>query len=605
MAKSEFQKVNVPVENHGLHEHKFNFPYLGTSRFMEVLPVFYEPLQIKEKSNPKFGLFSLLEPLTQNAFVTGRIHYKGVFVPYTFVFRPWYHFQRGIEYYDHQGNAKKISQAPNCTHGLLSSRFVTLSNGLVTLVANPAANPPYNFDIKMSNNSCYKLTLKGRRVLKVLNGLGISPSWIVNDSEPVLLINVLCYIKAFCDCYFPGQYVGSSVYNSIIGAIQPENFSYGNNSAVDSILAALANCSVLFYDKSIFDYCWDTPSGPSNNSPTSVTIVDQTYGAIPSWDSSNATIITNNISEDPAHTVPNNGAFIGNPNVQTGVDTFMGRITKFGLQALESIANFMRRNQLVGSRLIDNFLAARGVQLGNIEGQNCFVIGDKYVDIQVSAVENNSNTNLGELAGKGYASTNADEPFSFECSAEHDGVFIIFQSVEPDCDMPVYNDQYNSRIFMNDFYHGAFDKLGVEGVRQISAFCSMNGVTNVYCQDKLFGFMNRYFGDVQEKPRLVGDFRFNTQGAAELSKYHTFRTFSFDTVLGSDGLYHSLNFIDGQNDYEQYQRLFYANEPDCLKVYIRFFGNNQKFKLPIGDSFDWSDDEFNKKVQLLNQGMKG
>lgn len=605
MAKSEFQTVNIPVENHGLHQHKFNFPYLGTSRFMEVLPVFYEPLLINEKSNPKFGMFSLLEPLTQNAFVTGRIHYKAVFVPYTFVYRPWYHFQRGIEYYDYDGKARKFTQAPNCTHGLLSSRFVTLSNGLVTLVSNPSSTAPYNYDIRMANNNAYKLTLKGRRVLKILNGLGISPSWIADDTEPVLLINVLCYIRAFLDCYFPGQYVGSSVYGQINGAIIPESYSYGNSSAIDNILNALGNCSVMFYDKSIFDYCWDTPSGPSNNNPTPITLSDQTFAKVPTWDSDKATIITNNWHNDGTNFAPDNGAFIGNPVDYSGEDSFFGRITKFGLQALESIANFMRRNQLAGSRLIDNFLAARGVHLGNIEGQNTFVIGDKYVDIEVSAVENNSNTNLGELAGKGLASTQAENPLEFECSAQHDGVFIIFQSIEPDCDMPVYNDQYNSRIFMNDFYHGAFDKLGVEGVRQISAFCSMNGNTNTYCKDKLFGFMNRYFGDVQEKPRLVGDFRFNTQGAAELSKYHTFRTFAFNTVLGSDGLYHSLNFVDGQNDYEQYQRLFYSNDPDCVKVYIRFFGTNQKFKLPIGDSFDWSDDEFNKKVQILNQGMKG
>lgn len=611
MAGKEFKTVNVPIADHGVHSHPFNYPYVGSGRFMEVFPTYYEPLKKGESSIAKGGFYSLLLPLAQSAFFTGRYHFKGVFVPYTYVFRPWYEFQESKKYHNSAGDDVRYSQAPNCGHDTLTKRFIHLANGLVTLVSNPSTSP-YNYDISVTdgtaNYTYYKLTSKGARVLKVLNGLGIAPLWVINTKEPCLLINVLCYIKGFLDVYWPGQYVDTQRFEALQAAIKPEEFDYNNNDAVDAILNALGYCSSMFYDKSIFDYCWDTPSGPNSGAITPISIKDQTYGAVPSWNDSEAPVITNDkvhSPDDGNSTSPNNGAFISNPSDYSGgVDGFMGRITQFGLQALTSIANFMRRNQLVGSRLIDMYLAKHGIKLDNIDSKQSFVLGDEFVEINVSSIENNSDVHLGELAGKGVANTDPNKPMEFSCDANHDGVFIIYCSIEPDSDMPVYNDAYNSRIFTNDFYHGEFDKLGVEGVRQISAFNSMSGSLNALCQSKLFGFLNRYYGDIQEKPRLTGDFRINTRGAKSLSAYHSLRTFGLDTVLGAQGLYHSLEFVTGQNDMDQYQRIFYSADQDNLLLYIRWFGENKKHKLPLGDSYYWSDDEFNKKVKVLNQGMR-
>ena len=194
MSEKALKKVSIPIASHGLHNHPFNYPYFGTSRFMEVFPVFYEPLRIGEKSSPRAGVYSILQPLVHNAFVTGRYHFKGVFVPYTFIYRPWYHFQRGLKFQKHDGTSFTPSQAPSTTHGAISEAFVS-NYTLVSSVSNPAQSSPYNWDIKfyISNNnfSYFKLTNLGARVLKVLNGLGVSPSWIKNDDEPISLLNIL------------------------------------------------------------------------------------------------------------------------------------------------------------------------------------------------------------------------------------------------------------------------------------------------------------------------------------------------------------------------------------------------------------------------------
>ena len=79
--------ARVPIAKHGLHAHKYNFPFLGSFRFMEVTPVYSNYLRIGEKDNPRFSLFSRLNPLTNAAFVTGRYKYQAFFCPFKYVFR--------------------------------------------------------------------------------------------------------------------------------------------------------------------------------------------------------------------------------------------------------------------------------------------------------------------------------------------------------------------------------------------------------------------------------------------------------------------------------------------------------------------------------------
>lgn len=65
----------------------------------------------------------------------------------------------------------------------------------------------------------------------------------------------------------------------------------------------------------------------------------------------------------------------------------------------------------------------------------------------------------------------------------------------------------------------------------------------------------------------------------------------------------SYSFIR-MDDSAQYQRLFYSSEQENLMLFMRWRGSQYKEKLPLGDSFDWSDDELNKKVSVVVAGSQ-
>lgn len=601
--------VRIPVESHGLHPHKYNAPYLGTGNFMQAFPVYYQELRIGENDHPNIALFSRLNPVTVPAFVTGRYNFKSFFVPYTFVFRPWYHFDRGIEYKKVDGEFETYAKAPYCLMEELNKAFIADSN-LCEALQNPVEENEYDFMwfVAVNNYTPYRCKRAGTEVLKILNGLGYAPTWCQSDKTEVNILTILAYIRVMLDNYFPGQYVGTSLYKDFEHAIQPEKSHYDQADMV-LILRTLRYLAQIYYDRSVFDMAWDSPNGPTEDvSYNPITFVDPSLGLYQGCIIDNGTgnrISSVNVDDSP--NTPENSASIQNNDDYDAELGFFGRITQYSLNALSAIANYLRRNQLAGSRLIDNFLAARGVKLGKVEAQTSFFLNENNVEIVVDAVENNSNDNLGELAGKGVAFTEPGKPMRFECSAQEDGIMIVVCSLVPDSDMPVYNDPNHLRVNQMQFYHAGFDKVGVTMVPQYAVVNSMNGSVNYKCQNRGFGFLNQYYEKLIEKVTLTGDFRLGTRGKKELSAYHAFRIFDDLNVSQNNGVYHSLNFIAGYSDSAQYQRMFYADEDtvDNFMLFLRIFGTKHLEKLPLGDSFDWDDDEYNKKVEIINQGMKG
>ena len=96
---SENKIAKVPVASHGLHRHPYNYPWLSSINFGDVMPCYINTLRKGERDLPKAGLFSQLMPIAHNAFATGRYNFKAIFVPYKLVWRPWYSFDQQTNYY--------------------------------------------------------------------------------------------------------------------------------------------------------------------------------------------------------------------------------------------------------------------------------------------------------------------------------------------------------------------------------------------------------------------------------------------------------------------------------------------------------------------------
>lgn len=588
---NENKVAKIPVASHGLHKHSYNYPWLSSLNFGDVMPCYINTIRKGERDNPKAGVFSQLMPIAHNAFATGRYNFKAIFVPYKLVWRPWYAFDQQTEFVSN-GQASVPSNYPFVTHSALSSAFV---NNFCTII-NVATEP---FDIKVVNpanqsqNAIYRVNDDGRPILRILGALGCVPSFVLNDIEHINILPILCYLKAYYDYYFPNNYVGGS-FSRVLTSFQDRD-TIDFSSEVVELLGAIGIASEGFYENSVFDLAWDNPTAPNALSSTPrVSIHDITN------DTANKQIVSND-SDDPAVVSPvlgerptNGTAYVGGS--QEG-KVASGVLTQYVLNALKSVSMWAKRRQLSGARLLDRFLVSRGITLGNDSARISYFIGERNIEIQVSGVENNTDTNLGELAGRGVASS-GNEPLSFECRPDDDGIFLVVVSAVPDANFPVLLDGFACRRDNLDNYNAEYDKLGAAAVPARLIRNNLDGMQLEPYLNKVFGFLNRYWDEVQERPRLLGDFILRTQGSEQLRAYHTFRILSSTTAYA-----HSYEFIR-MADKEQYNRLFYSSKQENLMLFLRWYGDQFKEKLPLGDSYEWDDDELNRKVSVVVGGSQ-
>ena len=572
----ENKTAKIPVASHGLHKHSYNYPWLSSINFGDVMPCYYNPIRKGERDNPSAGVFSQLMPIAHNAFATGRFNFKAIFVPYKLVWRPWYSFDQQQEYYVN-GTHFRPERYPYVTQSVL------LDTLLKHYCVVPADTSVHDFVVINSsspdNHLYYNLTAAGRRIFRILTALGITPSFVIDDTTPINILSLMCYIKAYSDYYFPNNYVGDSHYITLSAFFDSEETAF--DSVCLQLLQALDICSLNFYENTIFDLAWDNPTTPNVFAGSPQVIIPD---------------VTDTDSELDSY-VTNSDVSNGTPSVNG-----QGNFSQYVLNALKSLSMWAKRRQLSGARLLDKFLVSRGVSLGNDSARISYFLGMRNIEIEVSGVENNTDVNLGELAGRGVASS-GNNPLSFECRPDDDGIFFVIVSPIPDANFPVFLDGFANRKDFMDNYNAEFDKLGSAAVPSAVVGRTLNGHWNNLVnpnQEGVFGFLNQYWDEVQEKPRLLGDFILRSRGAIELQSYHTFRVFAENTPAFQ---HHSYDFVR-MSDFEQYQRLFYSDEQENLMLFLRWYGSQYKEKLPLGDSYEWDDDELNRKVDVVIGGSQ-
>lgn len=592
---AENKRVRIPVASHGLHKHSYNYPWLSSINFGDVMPCYINTIRKGERDCPKAGMYSQLMPIAHNAFATGRYNFKAIFVPYKQVWRPWYNFDQQTEYHSN-GIVFVPNRYPYLANNVLADELL-LNTDYFTADGDKDNYDVIYYDPPTDTPTYYLATFAGRRILRILGALGCMPSFIKTDTEPINILPILCYLKAYMDYYFPNNYVGNSYYRTISQLFERDDINYVN--VVTGIVAALEVASLNFYENSIFDLAWDQPASPNvNSSVPGVAIPDVTNS------SNNPMVVTNtqNGSTTPTSSSlkPNNGTpYVGGTS-STGQYSASGVLTKYVIDSLKALSLWTKRHQLAGARLLDRFLVSRGIELPNDSARFSYFIGQRNIEIQVSGVENNTDVNLGELAGRGVASS-GDSPLSFECRPDDDGIFLVIVSPIPDSNFPVLLDGFSRRKDFVDNYTAEYDKLGAAAVPARVIQYGLNGFGNYQLDptmDGVFGFLNQYWDEVQERPRLLGDFILKSHGAQQLRAYHTFRL--LDTAASR---FHSYQFIR-MNDSDQYQRLFYSEDQENLMLFLRWYGNQYKEKLPLGDSYEWDDDELNRKVSVVVGGSQ-
>lgn len=590
MSENPAQTVKIPVEDHGLHKHNANVPRIFTGNFFEHLPVYSFEFKKGNRLKYTYSFFNRLQPLPVPALVTGQTKVCGFFVPYESIFRGWYDFDQKVPHVFSDGTSGFLSSARYVSMSLLSKEFVGNTN-----LVSAATSADYDILYIDSNNvtSYYYFRSLGASVYKVLCALGLPLSFDENDTFEPNCLKVLAYLRIMYDHYFPLNYYQNTVANQLYNLFTADIPSSIHVDESD-LLDLLTHCVFGWFDSSFVESCWDKPVAP-NVGVGLVSVKDTSNDANPMHVTNSPT----DAGSPSASYRPSNGtpyvanAVSGSTTVPAGV------ITQFVIDALQSVNNFVKRHGLSGNRIIENFLSSRGVSLPDDVYPMSSKLADYSIPFEITAVENNSDTNLGELAGRGETS---GKELRFNARFKSDGLFFIFHTSIPDSEVLCATDPYNLCKSPLDFHHSGFEKLGVDAVPSRVLFQDTIATHNRTINSQLFGFLKRYYYGNVDVPLIFGDFRVVSRGSQSLGEYHTFR--SLDTYLAANNynLAHSYDFLRVGADHHQFGRIFYTGKGDHFTVVARIKGKRWTNFLPFGDAYDWDDDEMNQKVVVQNSG---
>ena len=368
-------------------------------------------------------------------------------------------------------------------------------------------------------------------------------------------LKLLAYVKVYLDYYRPSNYESVDYLERLFYGVDTNG---GGRRITSEDLSHIADIIFSSYEHDYFTSAWDKPNAPNGNNV---------------YDSSLTMPDINRQSDDVDYSIVRNapeGAsmYEGTPYVHghlaSGIESNSpSNLTKYILDALSSLQDFLHRNQLSGFRAIDRYLARYGVKLTDDRANRAYYLGSNEYTAMISDVMSTAETaegRLGDYAGKGIAYSDNQKSIHFESNEEF-GIFLIISTVVPSVGYVQGNMRENMHLKLTDFFQPEFDNLGVQAIRQDEIFGD-SGMYNidksaayphVYNPDRVFGFSPRYSEYKVGYCFRTGDFAIPSRSQG-LNAYHMFRMFD------SDEIDHDIDFCVGEQ--EQYDRIFNNTDAD-------------------------------------------
>lgn len=549
----------------------FRQNHITTSNFMQLQPIYRKQLIPNDSISVTAESFARLLPIPQPTFGSATVRNRAFFVPYRVLMPHWNEFIT---------NTAGVSNhhLPILPNSEIVDLFFV--EGLNTLTTSVASTDPYDFQYYFSGaDHYYKLTSRGMLFYKLLRSLGYD--FIVPTTSKTTVTDydynalpLLAYAKVFIDWYYPSQYYLS---NNMI-----EQLTSVDNLSMDalSLNVILSSVTDSIYNDSYFVSAFDTPNGPLSVNNIDVEVKDT---------SSNSVVDSNSTSTTPLLTVAEN------------------KFSQFAIDVLHKLSDFMKRNQLVGARAVDRYLSRFGVALDSSKTRRSVYIDSRISPLSFGSVDSNaatSDADLGDYAGKGLANVN---PFNFRFDTDEYGEFLIIQSIVPDSGycQGIDRDILYSSAF--DFYQPEFDNLGNQAISaselfipHVGSFANCNKIFS-----KVFGWTPRYSEYKVAHDRLTGDFSLPRTVGSTLQGWHLNRLFVNESFTNDvDNMVHSLNFVRGDADKNQFNRIFYytVGDRDMINVVNSFDVTLLTSMKPMYDYYDF--DALGQMVDIDTNGSK-
>ena len=333
--------------------------------------------------------------------------------------------------------------------------------------------------LQASTRVCIKLNNIGRFWYSVLRGLGYTLD--PNDTQPVSILPLWAFVKAYYDLYYPKRdnpWHASNYYNDInsfyngnfvVRKVGSLNFDMIENS--DSIHA-------LFGTQPNFDFY--APVDDSLASVATISPINNNSAASSNLGPFNNTNQGGNGTYLPDSIVGTNGGSFsdsrGRSNIPSTLANSQGTVNGISadqLSLVHRLWNFVQKSSVVGQSVKDWFKVHIGANTNEDMFDQTIFVDSVVNDVSINAVISTAQTtglgpnggdHLGALAGQGYAAKNGNVHFE----ARNFGYFMCLTSLVPLSGVSVGT---QPELYLNTLYEQQmpdFDGLGYEVLNKSS-----------------------------------------------------------------------------------------------------------------------------------------
>lgn len=601
-----FSKGKVKVAQQSkANKFDLSHSHITTMDFFQPRPVFTTMLKPKDSLDVDLTLVSRLSPLVKPMFGDIRFVNRAFFVPLRILSPDFMSFIEGTTSISSLGAVTQPKVAPYIANNVIVKMFADKSSSPTAVspdtlsIKHPSSSSPsdnsYDFVYSASSTpGYYKFTKKGKIFFNILVGLGYKLNFGIGqgsfDNTKFKAFPLLAYCKLHFD------WLRNPAYSTFVGIEKYFVNSYTELNSDDAF--ALLNASYkICYSSDLFTSAWDNPINPNNDNITPQLSVDD----LAAFAGQTGNVSSGNQSPmpiyQPAQVNP------GEANAVTVISDYM-------LQILHKMTDFVKRKQLVGSRVLDRYKADYGIELDSAKLDRSLYLGKIDTPVSISDITqsspdlqngNSTDVGLGDYSGKGF-SASANKLCKF--TTDEWGIFIVLSYVEPRNSYPFGRNRQIIGVNREDFFLDEFDAIGTQPIRvdELSALNFKSTNFGSTLPNSIFGFAPRYNEYKCIQDSLSGDFLLDTKNES-LSGWYLSRDFRRDHVPSSL-LLHSLAFTEGSS--ESFNNIWqYNGASDSTTTNIfdhffcRFIFNVTKYS-HMKNMYDYHDFESDGKEMLMN-----
>lgn len=586
------ENMNMPTAVSARSQHDLSAPHITTADFMQFNVAKCIEMVPDQSLDIEHNYFCRLDALPSPTMGRAVVKNRAYFVPYRTIFPMWNSFINDTPYIGSNGDINQISSVYLVDYADLS--FILRSDTYSSAVADGSA---YDFkyvvygntgtDIAYTSYANRNFTPRGRQIYKLLRSLGYGVDFS-NRPNYTSALPLLALCRVYLDFYYPSQYANDENSSRLDALLRRDTTDPGELYLNRSDLELIFNVvSALTYDSDYFTSAWDNANAPNDALASNVQIADV----------DSMTDFTSNAGVDVEYDASVNK----NAPVINSSDGTISTITQFALNALRSLSDYMKRNQLAGSRALDRYLARFGVKLPSEKLNRSVKVGEFFQYIYFGDVISTSDTSgaqLGDYAGKGISN---DKGYYRVSSEGEYGMLIIVSTIIPQVDYYQGILRHTKHVSRLDFWTPEFDSLGTQAVGCDELFVPVKDdkLPNGY-RERIFGFTPRYAEYKIGNAQITGDFVCDSINSGMDSWYlaRDMRPY-IEQIGGMQNLRHNFDFVRSL-DSAQYNRIFYnvSDDADHIKVRHDFVIKSSFPGKSLFNTYEFKDEDKSQKVTM-------